>query len=62
MDAQGTCQNCAYFYQQYVKTVSGNDEIFTKIYQGHCGKPRLKNRRPDAPACDRFEPCEETEG
>lgn len=44
------CQDCKYFVQHYVKSGRG----FTTTYYGHCGNPRLRDKKPDAPACHRF--------
>lgn len=37
------CGTCAHFYQHYVLDRSS----FTSVWIGHCGKPRLKCRKPD---------------
>lgn len=46
------CKDCKYFFQHYGKGPRGQ---YREIYCGHCIKPRLKNRKPDAPACPHFE-------
>lgn len=46
-----TCKDCKHFYQHY-------GLIDGKLYCircGHCGKGRVKHRRPDGAACDAFE-------
>lgn len=47
---QHTCQECRHFYQHYVV----DDKQCVAIHCGHCTYPRLKNRRPEMPACDHF--------
>ncbi len=46
-----TCQTCKYYHQHYVKH-GKNDFIPTD--EGHCAHPRLKFRKPEAPACEKF--------
>ena len=48
-----TCSQCRHFHQHYGKGVHGE---FIEIYAGHCGTPRLRNRKPDAAACQNFAP------
>ena len=45
-----TCQNCKHFRQHY-----GLEEtrIF-RVYCGHCVLPRIKNKKPDQKACEKF--------
>ena len=50
-----TCSDCQHFYQHYVI----DRQRATSINCGHCSRPRLKKRTPDAPACDYFEECTE---
>ena len=45
------CMNCRYFRQHYVR-VGRNYYMETNC--GHCVHPKLKDRKPDARACDRF--------
>ena len=45
------CQNCKYFKQHYVKVKNSG---YMKTYAGHCANPRLREKKPDAPACRRF--------
>lgn len=44
------CQDCKYFIQHYVN-VGG---AFRPTYDGHCRSPRLRDKKPDTPACHRF--------
>ena len=44
------CENCAHFFQHYVDYGNGS---FRPCYCGHCGKPRIKNVKPDM-TCDLF--------
>ena len=44
------CKDCYYFRQHYVKF----GKYYTKAGCGHCKYPRLKNRRPETPACGNF--------
>ncbi len=46
-----TCENCRHFVQHYVKDRRSK---FVPIYEGRCGHPRLKARKTDTPACERF--------
>ncbi len=45
-----TCQNCKHFRQHY-----GLEEtrIF-RVYCGHCVLSRIKNKKPDQKACEKF--------
>ena len=52
-----TCQNCKYFYQHY--GLDGT-KIF-RLHCGHCGKPRLRIKKPHQAACAEFEQGENTE-
>ncbi len=45
-----TCERCKYFIQHYVRHGKG----YGKVYCGHCRYPRLKSRKPDTQACDKF--------
>ena len=42
------CKNCKHFYQHYLK---GGIEVSC----GHCVHPAVKQRKPEAKACDSFE-------
>lgn len=46
-----TCQTCKYYYQHYVKYGKNH---FISVDEGHCVHPRLKFRKPEAPACEKF--------
>ena len=46
-----TCETCKHFFRHYVK--NGKSK-FAPISEGHCGHPRLKCRRIDTPACEKF--------
>lgn len=52
------CKNCKFFRQHYAKatleTPWAKDDFF-KVNDGHCTAARLKNRKPDTPACALFE-------
>ncbi len=48
-----TCETCKYFFQHYVKD---GKSTFVPLYEGHCGHPRLKYRKTDTPACEKFSP------
>ena len=49
------CEHCKYFHQHYVKGPRGT---FIKTDAGHCVHPRLKDRKPDTPSCQRFSKCQ----
>lgn len=46
-----TCQDCKYFVRHYVRYNSGK---YAAIDFGHCFRPRIKSRKVDTPACERF--------
>ncbi len=46
-----TCESCKHFVQHYVKDKRSK---FVPIYEGHCAHPRLKSRKTDTPACEKF--------
>ena len=48
---QKTCENCKHFVQHYFKL----NENYGKVHCGHCMHPRVKNRKPDEKACERYE-------
>ena len=54
-----TCKTCEYFQQHYIFS----DKRFRQAYCGHCKfYRRTKTRKPDAPACENYNPgCEERE-
>ena len=47
---KNTCGQCGHFYQHYVL----DDQSAIRVCCGHWVFPRLKNRRPDTPACGNF--------
>lgn len=51
MEEKKTCLTCRYFRQHYVRR--GRNQ-FVPIPCGHCGNPRLREKKPDAPACQRY--------
>ncbi|MCI8628964.1 MAG: hypothetical protein HFE57_05600 [Firmicutes bacterium] len=48
------CVNCKYFIQHYIYDKRFNND-FSPCNDGHCVKPRLKNRKPKNKACEHFE-------
>lgn len=46
-----TCTGCQHFVQHYAKV--GN-HTYVIVYSGHCGNPRIREKKPDTPACQRF--------
>lgn len=44
------CGQCGHFRQHYTL----DDQSCMTVCCGHCVFPRLKNRRPDTPACGHF--------
>lgn len=48
---ENTCEGCRYFYQHYVRV---NNRLYVPTKCGHCGHPRIRDKRPDTPACQRF--------
>ena len=47
---KNTCGQCGHFRRHYVL----DEQLCTAVCCGHCVFPRLKNRRPDTPACGSF--------
>ena len=47
-----TCNQCRNYLQHYA--FSGQ-KLF-RVYCGHCMSPGARRRRPDFPACERFDP------
>lgn len=45
------CKTCRWFYQHYVRL----NRKYSPIASGHCPWPHLRNRKADAPACERWE-------
>lgn len=48
-----TCKTCKHLRQHYVRRSRG----YAWTNCGHCVYPRLKLRRPDTTACDKFRPA-----
>ena len=46
-----TCAGCKFFYQHYI---CNQENQYTTVACGHCTSPRLKDRRPNTPACQHF--------
>lgn len=46
-----TCGDCIYFYQHYVYFLQ---KRFEPAPCGHCINPRIKHRKPTAPACANY--------
>ena len=49
------CNECKYFHQHYIL----DSQRCATVHCGHCTYPRIKHRKPDAPACAYFERCAE---
>ena len=47
---KNTCGQCGHFRQHYIL----DDQGCAVVCCGHCVFPRMKNRRPDLPACGNF--------
>ena len=47
---QNICGQCEHFHRHYVL----DEQALMPACCGHCVYPRLKNRRPDAPACGNY--------
>lgn len=53
------CYQCQHFYQHYGL---GERALFC-LNCGHCTVPRLRHKKPDAPACTHFHPgADQAEG
>ena len=52
MDEVKHCQDCTHFKQHYVKC----GKQYMATYCGHCAHPRIKERKEDSPACERYRP------
>lgn len=46
-----TCETCKHFRRHYTR---GGGNKFIPLAVGHCGNPRLRDKRCDAPACQRY--------
>ena len=51
--SSNSCKNCGHYHQHYALD---QKKIF-RIYCGHCTFPKVKTKRPDAPACTHFTPA-----
>lgn len=47
-----TCETCRRFHRHYVKW---EKETYHPLAMGHCGTPRVRNRKAGAPACPHWE-------
>ena len=54
MSTDLTCQSCKYFYRHCTKQA----RTYSPTAFGHCIHPRVKIRRIDTPACEKFSPRE----
>lgn len=45
---EGTCGSCTYYRPHYIQ----KGESFFPVSCGHCTRPRVKARKPDAIACE----------
>jgi len=45
------CKGCRYFKQHYVRAPRSG---YMSTDCGHCSNPRLREKKPDTPACTRF--------
>lgn len=48
---ENTCEGCRYFYQHYVHV---KNKLYVPIQCGHYAHPRIRDKRPNTPACQRF--------
>ena len=46
------CKHCVFYLQHYILS----KKKLIRIYAGHCTNPKVRNKRPDSPACDHFMP------
>ena len=51
MEETRTCESCQYFRRHYIRV--GNNH-YMPLDEGHCIHPRLKDRKTEHPACQRF--------
>ena len=49
-EAAKTCKTCKHFYRYYIQVGGG---LYMPLDDGHCGNPRCRSRKADAPACHR---------
>ena len=45
------CSQCRHFHQHYAKSSGGR---YIEVPCGHCGNPRIRDKKPATPACHRF--------
>ena len=64
LPVEKTCEDCAHYRPHYAPCCGTVPEFrgsrtyrgaFTKLYDGHCTVPRIKNRKAKTPACPYFE-------
>lgn len=62
MKSEEICYTCEFFVQHFALEHDPNGAMFRliEICCGHCRKPRLKQRKPDTPACEHYQPKEPT--
>ena len=46
-----TCAECRYFVQHYARL---KNQKYIPTDYGHCGNPRIREKKPETPACQRF--------
>ncbi len=52
MDEQNkTCATCKYFCRHYTRR---GKRMFIPLVMGHCGNPRLREKKVDTLACQRY--------
>ena len=51
------CKNCLHYKQHYAL----DQKKIYRVYCGHCIKPKVKHKKPDAVACDLFIPTDPDE-
>lgn len=55
---ENVCAKCIHYMQHYVLC----DGKYRWAYLGHCTRPGLKPRTPDAKVCELFEPRPQSQG
>ena len=50
IDKEMICRNCEHYIRYYMRL----NHTFFSAPDGRCGHPRLKARKTDTPACERF--------
>lgn len=51
MEEEKTCETCRHFCRHYIRW-GGNK--YRPMDQGHCMEPRVKDRKTQTPACQRY--------